>query len=580
MRTKLILFLILAVSITSCAQGTQVNSPAQAAVAVTAVGGGSKAQAILRLYPAQSSGSPLQANLPAPGYPLGGAWSPDGRSFAFILIRSWDNTDIYVLDLPSGKIRQLTNTPACPEIGLGWTANSESLSFASFCRTGSQPTELFQVSRNGGQTVLLGQVNFDAVWAFFAPGATRVALMANRNNGAEIQVAAQDGSGLHKIASDASMGFEEHSATVLDWSPDGSSLVYATHPITIGLSTANQLVFVQADGSGRRVLVQPPGGLQCYSPQWAPDGAHLAFACGNDILSIQPDGNNLLNLTGGSNGRQAAYPAWAENGKAIIFLSFSEPGTRRVERIQADGSHRATLGEIQAGIFYGLAWQPGSEGLVSNSSQPAGSPSNNPVQAEPVSAWLIAGWLLVLLLLASAFTYRGIMKSAHKLPGIIEDLRSSERRRLERRQARRSQASVNTENSKFLPAEDKTLPDQDYKHPEARQQPPASQTAPSQLANSTIQGGIDLNSGPAKSLLEIGISFSERGQIEEAIQALRAYLENQPEDPDAWLWLGFASGQRRDWRTAESCFRRAGKLGSQSYDEAMTWLQEQRNASS
>jgi TolB protein len=48
-----------------------------------------------------------------PGVNSGGAIAPDGRSMALILSKD-GNPDLYVMDLPSGRLTRLTNTPAPP----------------------------------------------------------------------------------------------------------------------------------------------------------------------------------------------------------------------------------------------------------------------------------------------------------------------------------------------------------------------------------------------------------------------------------------------------------------------------------
>ncbi len=575
MRTKIVFFLIAVLLITACSPAKPTVALPQAAVAVAGVGGGSKAQGILRLYPATIQGSPSQADLPAPGYPLGGKWSASGRYYAFILIQGQADTDIFRLDVQTGELKRLTNTPACPEIGLAWSADDQTIFFTGFCREGSQPTQFYRMAADGSNPAKLGEANYDAVWATYSPNLEQVALLATRPTGSEIQLAGVDGANLHPLAADASAGFEDHTSSVLDWSPDNQWLVFATHPITVGLASANQIIVIKPDGSERRVLVQPPAGLQCIAPKWSPDNKRVAFTCGPDLMIIQTDGSKLTNLTNGAEGRFAEYPSWAEEGKTLFFLSGLEPGLRRLERIAFDGSKRTNLGEIQAGIFYGVEWQPK---VVLTAGMKAGEmPANaqqdevgQPAQSEGVSPWLILFWLLVIGGLVAFFLYRFVLRSGRRQLAVLSDIRSSERIRSERRAARRAGIQQRTPTAGEVehvgkPEDTQPTPVQ----PASRQSPEPVAPQPAAPAPAEVSG--------FQTILEEGITQARRGNPDAAIASLKAYLSYEENDSTAWLWLGFASGQRKDWRSAESCFRRAGKLGNPQAAEALAWLNAQRN---
>ena len=81
-----------------------------------------------------------------PGVNTGGAISPDGRSMALVLSKD-GNPDLYVLDMPSGKLSRLTNTPRAVEGSPAWSPDGSRIVYVS--DSSGQP-QLSVVSRNGG----------------------------------------------------------------------------------------------------------------------------------------------------------------------------------------------------------------------------------------------------------------------------------------------------------------------------------------------------------------------------------------------------------------------------------------------
>lgn len=61
-------------------------------------------------------------------------------------------------------------------------------------------------------------------------------------------------------------------------------------------------------------------------------------------------------------------------------------------------------------------------------------------------------------------------------------------------------------------------------------------------------------------LLNIGIAYTENGENESAIQALRYYVERDEQNDEAWEALGCAYLRKKDYATAESHLERARKV--------------------
>ena len=76
-------------------------------------------------------------------------------------------------------------------------------------------------------------------------------------------------------------------------------------------------------------------------------------------------------------------------------------------------------------------------------------------------------------------------------------------------------------------------------------------------------------------LLAQGIQQVKSGNIRQGYAVLRKVLEQQPDNADAWLWLGWAAARQGDRATAQRCFLRAAKLGHGAAEQALAWLERQ-----
>lgn len=77
-------------------------------------------------------------------------------------------------------------------------------------------------------------------------------------------------------------------------------------------------------------------------------------------------------------------------------------------------------------------------------------------------------------------------------------------------------------------------------------------------------------------LLQQGIAQVKAGDAAGGFVTLRQVLARSPEEPDAWLWLGWAAASQKQYDVAEKCFLRAQWLGrSEQAAKALAWLQRQ-----
>jgi len=172
------------------------------------------------------------------------------------------NEDIFVLDLITGNLTQLTETPS-------------NESFPAW-------------SRSGG----------------------KIAFHSDRDGNYEIYTTNADGSNVSRITnSPARDGYPS-------WSPDGSQIVFQSD------RTGNSEVFIiNVDGSVLTNLTNHPAEDQ--DPAWSPDGQMIAFQSdrnGNpDIYRMNIDGEGVIPLTEDPN--MDKFPAWSPDGQLIAFSS-------------------------------------------------------------------------------------------------------------------------------------------------------------------------------------------------------------------------------------------------------------------
>lgn len=147
------------------------------------------------------------------------------------------------------------------------------------------------------------------------------------------------------------------------WSPDGSQLVYWKQPY--GDAPRGTAVFViDADGTGEKRLTDPK--MDAGEADWSPDGRSIVFATHplaafdccevSNLYRMNPDGSGLQQLTTfTSEGQRATRPRYTPDGKQIVFTLVTS-GSRVLAVIPARGGEIVPI--TPGGIYTHGAWQP------------------------------------------------------------------------------------------------------------------------------------------------------------------------------------------------------------------------------
>ena len=281
------------------------------------------------------------------------AWSPDGRSIAFVVWNGPDGpTEVVIMNADgsaqrtlarerslthapvwspdSRKVALLTN-PSCTVSVQGACARSTTIYVHN--ADGSGKRRLARggsVSRNRqGQPTEAGD---GFAWS---PDGRRIAFVSNRDGNFELYVMNADGSGQRRLT--------RNTTTDLNpvWSPDGRTIAFVstTYADPKGSLRRPQVHVMNADGSGRRTLARGD------SPSWSPDGRKIVFVhesryLEREIYVMNADGSRQQNLRRGTGFEDA--PRWSPDGRKIAFVRID--GERElINVINPDGSGQRTL---------------------------------------------------------------------------------------------------------------------------------------------------------------------------------------------------------------------------------------------
>jgi len=208
-------------------------------------------------------------------------WSPDGARLVYESNADGD-LDVYVVDLPAGTRRQLTDAPG----------------------------------RDG-----------TPVWS---PDGSRIAFMSDRDGHRQIWVMNADGTGQTNLSRNAFV--EEHPF----WSADGSRLLYVS---SRGCDEGNLDIWsMAADGTDARCVAATPA-METYA-SWSPDGSRIVcrrVLTESDWAVVVMDADGTHDRELAPSPGVDAWPVWTPDGRSVVFAS-DRAGSSDLWLAAADGS--------------------------------------------------------------------------------------------------------------------------------------------------------------------------------------------------------------------------------------------------
>lgn len=270
------------------------------------------------------------------------------REIAFVSIRDGTDRDVFVKNLSTGTVRNVSQQDPRSDSMPRWSPDGSRLAFVS---TRTNDREIWVVQPDGSDPENLTE-NFNEDWEpRWSPDGSEVAFVSDRQtNDREIWLVDADGSNVRQLTDSFNENFSP------DWSPDGSELVF------VSTRTGDRELWVMAaDGSDTLQLTGNEFGDN-YAPRWSPDGSRIAFVSDRtgdeEIFVIDADGSNPRNLS--QDFHDDTDPRWSPDGSRIAFVS-DRTNDREIWVMDAAGTNQRNLTQdFHADVF--PRWSPdGSE---------------------------------------------------------------------------------------------------------------------------------------------------------------------------------------------------------------------------
>lgn len=278
------------------------------------------------------------------------AFSPDGRTLAFVRSRVGNVGDVYVVALSGSEPRRLTNSLRAL-YGLAWTSSGREIVFSS--DSAGEP-RLWRVPAAGGTPVRLDGVGEPASLPSIARQGRRLVFSRSSSDSNIWRFDSPAAGAAAKPPVKWIASTKSDAAPRL--SPDGSRVAF-----TSNRSGSWQVWVCDRDGSSASQVTSFASGAGLAS--WSPDGKSLAFDAavrGNpDIYVISSSGGPARQLT--TDDSVEAAPAWSRDGRWVYFWSNRSgraevwkipPAGGTPTQVTRNGGHRSMESPDGGFVFY------------------------------------------------------------------------------------------------------------------------------------------------------------------------------------------------------------------------------------
>jgi Tol biopolymer transport system component len=265
-------------------------------------------------------------------YPYRAAWSPDGKTLAFV--RADTRAVLITIAAEGGTAQAVAGASDWDAINdLTWLPGNRHLLVAARLTGGN--SQLYEVSLEGGEA---RQITHDLsrYLEIRASADAQTLLALQFQHLITLQVATVGKESEVRTLSAGSQNLDGHLG--LAWTPDGN-IVY--HSVPNGRA---DLWEIGADGSNPRRLTHNDLSSSSYFPTVSPRTDFIAFAQQgrNGVLNIwrmDLDGSNLKQLTQGG---ADLLPAASPDGRWVVFIGFQR-GKNVLMRVPSEGGPAAEL---------------------------------------------------------------------------------------------------------------------------------------------------------------------------------------------------------------------------------------------
>ena len=271
-----------------------------------------------------ATGHKIQFSNPPPGTvgDSNPAFSPDGKTIAFIRGVSSGVDDIFIKTIGNGDTARPLTTDKRYIISMAWSADGKHILFSSN-RAGNH--SLWRVPATGGTPERVASVADNASDPVFSRDGKLMAFSQFYMD-TNIWRMDLDTASRRKVIRSTQYDASPH------YSPDGSRLVFRS-----GRSGTGELWTSLANGTEERQLTNMNNSLT-GSPRWSPDGKKVAFDSRPEgqpeIFVIDVESRDIRRIT--DEPREDVVPSWSRDGKWIYFGS-NRNGSWQVWKAPADG---------------------------------------------------------------------------------------------------------------------------------------------------------------------------------------------------------------------------------------------------